>query len=119
MPHGTGPPVGMPAATNDVLATWKISTRLSVGFVRYRLESLPLKIASAMLPPSGSGRVIPATTVTVSANACAAIGASEMRDGLTRDVRSGCLLNDGTGAVGAGEVAFVESQLRAGALSHA
>src|SRR5260221_14139453 len=69
MPQGCGPAVGMPAATNAVLATWKTSTRDSDGFVRYRVLSLPLKIASAMLPQAGSGTVIPATTITVSMNA--------------------------------------------------
>src|SRR5215510_11114731 len=66
MPQGCGPAVGMPPATNDVLATWKISTRDSVGLVRNSVLSLALKIASAMLPPAGNGRVTPATTVAVS-----------------------------------------------------
>src|SRR5882672_9870471 len=35
MPHGWPPAVGMPPATNDVLATWKTSTRLNAGLVRY------------------------------------------------------------------------------------
>jgi hypothetical protein len=56
----------MPFATKDVLATWKISTRDSVGFVRYSSLRVALKIASAIEPPRGSGRVTPATTVTVS-----------------------------------------------------
>src|ERR1051325_1218462 len=73
MPHGCGPAVGMPPATNEVLATWKISTRDSVGLVRNRVLSLASKIASAIDPPAGSGRVTPATTAAVSLF-CAAPG---------------------------------------------
>ncbi len=66
MPQGCGPAVGMPPATNAVLATWKISRRDSVGFVRNRVLSFASKIASAIEPPAGSARVTPATTVAVS-----------------------------------------------------
>src|SRR3989442_13948033 len=71
MPMGWGPAVGMPPATNDVLATWKISTRDSGVFVRYSSPVPPLpfllKIASPIWLPPGSGLVTPATTVAVSA----------------------------------------------------
>src|SRR6185369_2164103 len=106
---GCGPAVGMPAATNAVFATWKISTRPSTGFVRYRLESLPLKIASAILPPNGSGRVMPATTMTVSISAAGAIGVSYVeRTPLER-----------RGGVGTSVVLLVNEQLRATAASQA
>src|SRR5882762_8259732 len=108
MPHGMGPAVGMPAATNDVLATWKISTRPSVGFVRYRLESLPLKIASAIRPPNGSGLVTPETTTTVSISPA---GASSGPPPLKPWERNG--------ALGISVVLLVESQLRATAPSQA
>ena len=61
----------MPAATNDVFATWKISTRDSGVFVRYSSPVPPfafaLKMASAILPPWGSPRDTPATTCVESA----------------------------------------------------
>ena len=66
MPHGTPTPKVMPDCTNVLFATWKISTRWRVGLVRYSSFWLALKIASAILPPSGSGNVRPATTTTVS-----------------------------------------------------
>src|SRR5437879_2881883 len=47
-------------------ATWKISTRCWLGFVRYSSFRLALKIASAIFPPSGNDRVTPATRVIVS-----------------------------------------------------
>src|SRR6185436_5907902 len=109
MPQGCGPAVGIPAATNEVFATWKISTRPSAGFVRYRLESLPLKIASAILPPNGSGRVMPATTMTVSISAAGAIGVSYVE----------MTPLDRRGGLGMSVVLFVKSQLRATAASHA
>src|SRR5262245_10452583 len=111
MPHGCGPAVGIPAATNDVFATWKISTRLNFGFVRYKLLSLPLKIASAMLPPNGSGLVTPATTTMVSISPCGAIG-TWYPGTMVRLARS-------TGGLGIRVVLFVYEQFRATARSHA
>src|SRR5580765_944573 len=108
MPHGCGPAVGIPLATNAVLATWKISTRLSAGFVKYRLLSFPLKIASAIRPPNGSGRVTPATTMTVSISA---IGAGRGAGALPKP--------NLIGALGTSVVLFVNEQLRATAASHA
>src|SRR5256885_13114380 len=66
MPQGTPTPKVMGFATKLLFATWKISTRWRVGFVRYSSFRLALKIASAILPPSGSANVRPATTTTVS-----------------------------------------------------
>src|SRR5438128_11910172 len=70
MPHGTPTPKVMPDCTNVLFATWKISTRWRVGLVRYSSFWLALKIASAILPPSGSANVLPATTTTVSTPLC-------------------------------------------------
>src|SRR2546430_15800765 len=98
----------MPAVFINDTATTKISTRPSVGLVRYRLESLPLKIASAMLPPNGKARVMPATTVTVSINACA--------DGCST---GSAALPMGAGALGIRLGGLVKEQLRATAASHA
>src|ERR1700704_1049 len=66
MPHGTPTPNLIPEATNVLFATWKTSTRCRVGLVRYSSFRLALKMASAILPPSGSANVRPATTTTVS-----------------------------------------------------
>ena len=66
MPHGTPTPKLMGFATKLLFATWKISTRWRLGFVRYSSFRLALKIASAILPPSGNDRVTPATRVIVS-----------------------------------------------------
>src|SRR5207247_7371914 len=66
MPHGTPTPKLMGFATKLLFATWKISTRWRLGFVRYSSFRLALKIASAILPPSGNDRVTPATRVLVS-----------------------------------------------------
>src|SRR5438552_821072 len=66
MPQGTPTPKVMGLATKLLLATWKISTRCRLGFVRYSSFRLALKIASAILPPSGNDRVTPATRVIVS-----------------------------------------------------
>src|SRR5438132_13254581 len=66
MPQGTPTPKVMGFATKLLLATWKISTRWRLGFVRYSSFRLALKIASAILPPSGNDRVTPATRVIVS-----------------------------------------------------
>src|ERR1700752_2198816 len=111
MPQGCGPAVGIPAATNDVFATWKISTRPSTGFVRYRLEAFPLKIASAILSPNGSPGVMPATTMIVSINA---IGAQrgwyvDTAPPLVRMI----------GGLGISVVLLVNEQLRATAASQA
>ncbi len=70
MPTGCGPAVGMPPATNDVLATWKISNTLFDTLVKYSSPVFLLKIASPIWLCSarvGSGFVTPATTRTVSA----------------------------------------------------
>src|SRR5882724_265693 len=66
MPQGTPTPNVIPEDTNVLFATWKISMRWRVEFVRYSSFRLALKIASAILPPNGSANVFPATTVTVS-----------------------------------------------------
>src|SRR3989449_10951061 len=66
MPQGTPTPKVMGFATKLLFATWKISTRWRLGFVRYSSFRLALKIASAILPPSGNDRVTPATRVIVS-----------------------------------------------------
>src|SRR3989442_3165722 len=66
MPHGTPTPNVIPAGTKLSGPTRKISTRWRVGLVRYSSFRLALKIASAILPPSGSANVRPATTTTVS-----------------------------------------------------
>src|SRR2546427_3219355 len=66
MPQGTPTPKVIGLATKLLLATWKISTRCRLGFVRYSSLRLALKIASAILPPSGNDRVTPATRVIVS-----------------------------------------------------
>src|SRR3989449_2995475 len=66
MPQGTPTPKVMGFATKLLFATWKISTRCRLGFVRYSSFRLALKIASAIFPPSGNDRVTPATRVTVS-----------------------------------------------------
>src|SRR3989441_3201125 len=66
MPQGTPTPKVIGLATKLLLATWKISTRCRLGFVRYSSLRLALKIASAILPPSGNDRVTPATRVMVS-----------------------------------------------------
>src|SRR5712691_1724821 len=66
MPQGTPTPKLMGLATKLLFATWKISTRCRLGFVRYSSFRLALKIASAILPPSGNDRVTPATSVIVS-----------------------------------------------------
>src|SRR5213596_1373196 len=70
MPTGNGPAVGIPPATNDVFATWKILTRENGVLVKYSSPAPPppwlLKMASPMWLPPGSARVMPATTVTVS-----------------------------------------------------
>ncbi len=66
MPHGTGPAVRIPFGSNVLVARLKTSTRPSASFVRYSSRRLPLKMASAMWPPAGSGCVVPATTTIVS-----------------------------------------------------
>src|SRR3989449_11573958 len=66
MPQGTPTPKVIPEDTNVLFATWKISTRWRVEFVRYSSFRLALKMASAILPPSGRANVRPATTTTVS-----------------------------------------------------
>src|SRR5207247_9429370 len=60
MPQGTPTPKVMGFATKLLFATWKISTRWRLGFVRYSSFRLALKIASAILPPSGNDRLTPA-----------------------------------------------------------
>src|SRR3989454_2739993 len=66
MPQGTPTPKVIGLATKLLLATWKISTRWRLGSVRYSSSRLGLKIASAILPPSGNDHVTPATRVIVS-----------------------------------------------------
>src|SRR3989454_12223824 len=66
MPHGTPTPKLMGFATKLLFATWKISTRWRLGFVRYSSFRLAWKTAPAIWRPRGNDRVTPATRVIVS-----------------------------------------------------